>query len=116
MSKSKTAILAFVLSCIGGTAALAQVPTAPIVIRQRTKPKQVWVKGVVVHADPQGIVLSDPANPRMIRTYTLAPHAHNQMEKIVSEGGYHAGDRVKIRCAKGDTVAVAIKGRPSRTS
>ena len=94
--------------------ARAQVPMAPIVVRQPTKPKQVWVKGVVVHADSQELVLSDPANPRRIQTYTLSPRVHMKMEQIISRGGYQSGDRVKIRCAKGNTVVLALKGRPSK--
>lgn len=94
--------------------ARAQVPTAPIVVRQTTNSKLVWVKGVVVHADSEELVLSDPANPRMIRTYSLSPQVHTKMEKIISRGGYQSGDKVKIRCAKGNTVVLALKGRPSK--
>lgn len=94
----------------------AQMTTsAPINLKVKTqKPKQVWLKGEVVHADTQSMMVRDPSNPLMVHTFTYAPKVHDQMEKIIERGGYQYGDKVKIRCEDGQTVVLALKGKPSK--
>jgi hypothetical protein len=36
------------------------------------------------------------------------------MQKIIDNGGYQYGDKVRIRHDQGQTVALDLKGRPSR--
>jgi hypothetical protein len=97
--------------------AFAQVSTAaPINLKVKTQkpPKQVWLRGEVIHADAQSMMVRDPANPLMIHTFTYSPKVRGQMEKIIETGGYQYGDKVKVRCVDGQTVVLALKGKPSK--
>jgi hypothetical protein len=72
------------------------------------------LRGEVIHADAQSMMVRDPANPLMIYTFTYSPKVHDQMEKIIETGGYQYGDKVKVRCVDGQTVVLALKGKPSK--
>jgi hypothetical protein len=91
----------------------AQVSSQPIVVKQ-TKGKTVWVKGIVVNATAAEITIRDPKNSLIIHTYTLSPAVREAMQKLIETGGYQFGDTVKVRCVQGQTVALAIKGKPSK--
>jgi hypothetical protein len=84
-----------------------------MVVKQ-TKPKTVWVKGIVVNATIAQITIRDPKNSLNIHTYSLAPQAREAMQKIIDRGGYQSGDSVKVQCVQGQTVALAVKGKPSK--
>jgi hypothetical protein len=97
--------------------ARAQVSTsAPIIVKVK-KPKVHLLKyeGEVVHADARQIVLHDPGDPRYIHTFTYSAKVKDQMEKILSRGGYQYGDRVQIRYQAGSDVAEKIAGKPSKS-
>ncbi len=93
-----------------------QVGTSqPIHVKVKTqKPKQVWLKAEVVHADAQSLTVRDRSNPIFVRTFTFSPKVKDQMEKILAQGGYQYGDKVEVRYQDGQSVALALKGKPSR--
>jgi len=113
----RASILAVFLVAIAGVAAPAvhaQVDTnSPIVVRQNT-PKAVWIKGNVVHADGKSIVISELNNPRALHTFTYSGKSLAVMTKVLNEGGYQVGDKVKVQYVPGSTVALDIHGRPSK--
>ncbi len=87
--------------------------TAPIVVRQQ-KVKPLWMKAEVIHADHNTLVVREAANEMAVHTFTYGPKAAEQMQKVLDAGGYQRGDAIKIRFRSGQTVALAIKGKPSR--
>jgi hypothetical protein len=75
---------------------------------------KVWLKAEVIHADAHSIVVRDPADMRMIHTFTYAPAVQARMLEIIQQGGYRYGDKVKILYQQGQTVALEILGKPSK--
>lgn len=96
----------------------AQVQTSqPIQVKVKSpipKPKQIWLKAEVVHADAQSLTVRDRSNPLFVRTFSFSPKVKGQMEKILARGGYQYGDKVEIRYEDGQSVALALKGKPSK--
>src|ERR1700730_7945162 len=93
----------------------AQLNTAsPIMVRQ-TPPKRMWLKAEVIRADRNSIVVREQANARAIHTFSYAPEVKASMEQIADQGaGFHSGDLVKILYLEGETVALKIRGKPSK--
>lgn len=97
--------------------------TAPIVIRTLA-PKKVstpstpgsWMKAEVLHADSNSIVVSEQGNERVMHTFTYNDSVKARMRKIVDNGGYQYGDKIKIKYTPGTTVALKIHGKPSKAS
>jgi hypothetical protein len=90
----------------------AQTSTA-VVHKQGTKP--VWMRGEVVHADRNSIVVREQSNPLFIHTFTYSPGVKLKMEALDDQGAnFHSGDLVKIRYQTGQTVALKIHGKPSK--
>lgn len=73
------------------------------------------MKVEVIRADSNSMVVREQANQRMIHTFTYTPALQAQMQKIVDAGGaYQYGDKIKILCQQGQTVALRIAGTPSK--
>jgi len=96
--------------------ALAQNMSAPIVVKSSTAPvKPGWLKVEVIHADSNSMVVREQANSMMVHTFTYSPALQAAIQKIVDAGGgYQYGDKIKILCQQGQTVALRIDGRPSK--
>jgi len=111
---------------LSATPTRAQAPgpliAAPIIVKaidtiaskRNANTKGEWLKGEVIHADAQSIIVSEPNNERMIHTFTISPTLKDQMQTIVDRGGYQYGDKVKILHEHGETVALKISGKPSK--
>ncbi|MGA2718287.1 MAG: hypothetical protein ABSF78_04910 [Candidatus Acidiferrales bacterium] len=95
---------------------LAQNMSAPIVVKSSTAPvKPGWLKVEVIHADSNSMVVREQANSMMVHTFTYSPALQAAIQKIVDAGGgYQYGDKIKILCQQGQTVALRIDGRPSK--
>jgi hypothetical protein len=99
---------------VAAAPARAQVSTsAPIVVKQN-RPKPVWLKAEVVHADSHSIMVREQANSLAIHTFTYSPKIQDAMQKLSDQSGYQYGDKVKILYQPGDTVALRIAGKPSK--
>lgn len=97
---------------------LAAVPSgahAQVVVQQ-TAAKSVWLKAEVIHADRNSMVVREQGNDLAIHTFTYSPDLKTRMEAIADSGGYQTGDKVKILYKQGQTVALKIHGKPSKTS
>lgn len=88
--------------------------SSPVVVQQDS-PKPIWLKAEVVHFDSNLIIVRESANERMIHTFTYGPRAQSDVQKALNNGGYQYGDIVKIRYMQGQTVALAIHGKASKT-
>lgn len=51
---------------------------------------------------------------REIHTFTYSPSLHEKMQEIFNAGGYQYGDKVVVWYRQGTTVALNIKGKPSK--
>ncbi|HUO34499.1 MAG TPA: hypothetical protein VMU43_05885 [Candidatus Acidoferrum sp.] len=108
-------LLPLAAAALAPAPACAQVDTSSQIVVKQNHPKPVWLTGNVIHADGHSIVVSDLNNPRAIHTFTYAGKSLTQMTKVLNEGGYQTGDKVKILYQPGDTVALDIRGKPSKS-
>ena len=79
-----------------------------------TSPKPVWMKGEVIRVDDYSMTVREPENPLMLHTFTYAPSVQPMIWKIQGGAGYQYGDKVSILHQPGQTVALKIKGKPSK--
>jgi hypothetical protein len=92
---------------------IAQVTTsAPVVVKQ-TRPKSIWLRAKVVHADAHSMVVREQGNELALHTFTYSANLQDAMRHISEAGGYQYGDKVKILYKQGQMVALRIKGKPS---
>jgi hypothetical protein len=93
--------------------------SAPIVVRSSTPTapapvKGNWLRAEVIHADSNSMVVREQGNGLMIHTFTYTPDLHAKMQKLLDQGGYQYGDKVQILYQHGQTVALRVRGRPSK--
>ncbi|MFZ0036345.1 MAG: hypothetical protein WAK91_02915 [Candidatus Acidiferrales bacterium] len=110
------AALGLALTALAAAApsARAQMDSSPAVVVKHGKVKQLWLKAEVIHADRNTLVVREAGNEMAVHTFTYGPKAAGQMHKVLDAGGYQRGDAIKVRFLPGQTVALAIKGKPSR--
>jgi lipopolysaccharide export system protein LptA len=97
--------------------------TAPVVVRSansssdkaQNSAKGNWMKGEVIHADSNEMVVREEQNGMMIHTFTYTPAVQARMQIISDAGGYQYGDKVKILYQTGQTIALKIRGKPSKS-
>jgi hypothetical protein len=94
----------------------ARAQVGPPVMVKEISPKPVWLKAEVVRFDRNSITVRDSSDELKILTFTYAASAQLQVEKSLDQGGYQFGDKVKIRYVPGQSIALAIHGKPSKTS
>jgi hypothetical protein len=106
----------FALAIAGACSPLcanAQSTGSPVMVKEiRSKP--IWLKAEVLHADANSIVVRQQGNELDIRTFTYGPKAQAQIQKVLDNGGYQHGDKIRIRYMQGGSVALAIGGKPSK--
>lgn len=99
--------------------ASAQVTTGKtITVKAKTvKPPKVKMdafKGEVIRMNTVSIIVRDPKNSYIVRTFTFSPALAKKLQKLIDQGGYQSGDHVTIKYAAGTSVAQAIKGKASK--
>jgi hypothetical protein len=62
----------------------------------------------------QAIQVRDIAAVPALHTFTYSPGVRDRMKNIFNEGGYQYGDKVVVWYQSGSTVALNIKGKPSK--
>ncbi len=109
------ASLAIAFACgISALSSNAQT-SAPVSVREAPA-KPIWLKAEVVYFDSHSIVVREEGSQRILHTFTFAPSAQGQIQKAISKGGYQHGDKVRIRYQPGQTIALGIRGKPSKSS
>ena len=73
-----------------------------------------WLKAEVIRADANSIIVREQDNGMMIHTFTYTPEVQAQMQKLLDQGGYQYGDKVKILYQPGQNVALKLRGKPSK--
>lgn len=104
---------------VGAPSASAQVTTSKTVtVKAKTvKPPKIKLgifKGEVIRMDTVSIMVRDPKNSYIVRTFTFSPEVAKKLQPLIDKGGYQSGDRVTIKYAQGSNVAQSIKGKASK--
>jgi hypothetical protein len=60
------------------------------------------------------MVVREQGNGMMIHTFTYTPQVQAQMQRILDAGGYQYGDKIKVLYQQGQTVALRVRGKPSK--
>lgn len=98
----------------------AQVQSAPLAVKKTgsknasAAAKESWLKAEVIHADANSIIVREQANGMMVHTFTYTAELKPQMQKLMDQGGYQYGDKVQILYQNGQTVALRVRGKPSK--
>lgn len=108
------AFVALLLALAAAPARAQSIGIAQPIIVKQSPPKGKWLKAEVIYANSTEIMVREQANERKIYTFTYSDKAHGHMDKIMANGGYQSGDKVKIRYVPGYAVAMDIKGKPSK--
>lgn len=111
------------LAAASSPAAPAQA-ARPAPILNRANPVRVpspkvsgtWLKAEVIHADANVLIVREQANSLKVHTFSYDPAIKTRMQQIEDAGGYHYGDKVKILCNPGGSVALRVRGKPSKSS
>lgn len=104
---------------LAAPSASAQENTAaPVTLKAKTtKPVKVKIdtfKGDVVRMNTVSIIVRDPKNSYMVRTFTFSPNLTKKLQNLIARGGYQPGDEVTVRYKDGTSEAEMIKGKPSK--
>jgi hypothetical protein len=105
--------IAFLL-VIAAVPARAQMSDTPPVVVKQTPAKKVWLNAIVIHSDNNSIMVHDAKNSLILYTFTYANSLRDKMQKILDSGGYQSGDKVRILYEQGTTLAIDVRGRPSK--
>jgi hypothetical protein len=62
----------------------------------------------------QAIQVRDIAAVPALHTFTYSPEIRDKMQKIFNEGGYQYGDKIVVWYQSGSSLALNIKGKPSK--
>lgn len=68
----------------------------------------------VVRSSPQALEVQSLTNNMEHYTFAFSPDARTAMQPIMNSGGYQYGDKITIWYHPGTTVALKIKGKPSK--
>src|SRR5579864_2411052 len=112
-------LLGTAASGLAAPSASAQVTTGKtITVKPKTvKPPKVKLdifKGEVIRMNTVSIMVRDPKNSYIVRTFTFSPDVAKKLQSLIDKGGYQSGDRVTIKYAAGSTVAQSINGKASK--
>ena len=118
MNRSKTRAIVFALSLVLCGAAIADfAPFAGAQSGQSASPQTqrvIKTQFVVQRMMYQAIQVRDLAGVPQLHTFTYSPGIHDKMQKIFDAGGYQYGDKVVVWYQSGTSVALNIKGKPSK--
>lgn len=115
---SSLSILMLVGFLAASPATAQQNTAAPVTLKAKTtKPAKIKMdtfKGEVVRMNTVSIIVRDPKNSYMVRTFTFSPDLTKKLQNLIARGGYQPGDEVTVRYKDGSSEAEMIKGKPSK--
>lgn len=114
--KSAWLIVAAFAACLVVVPAHAQVTSAPIVIKSNSTPstKPIKTRFEVLRMMINAIQVRSLTDEKEIHTFLYSDQIRDEMQNMFNNGGYQYGDRVVIRYVPGTSVALRIKGKPSK--
>ena len=118
MKRSKTRVMVFAASLVLCGAVIADlVPLAGAQSGQPTFPQPqrvIKTQFAVQRMMYQALQVRDLAAVPQLHTFTYSPRIRDKMQKVFDAGGYQYGDKVVVWYQSGTTVALNIKGKPSK--
>ncbi|HKW90150.1 MAG TPA: hypothetical protein VJN21_15470 [Candidatus Acidoferrales bacterium] len=107
------------VACLVMPSARAQMTTGKqITVKVKTpkppNPHFDMFKGQVLHMDAQSIIVRDPKNSAVVKTFSYTPELAKRLQKLIARGGYQYGDTVQVKFKSGETVAHGISGHASK--
>ena len=90
--------------------------STPVVAVKPLGPKLDKYKGRVLAFNIAAIIVQSTDNQRMVWSFQYSTELHSKVADMLGTGGFQPGDRVTVYCNPGTTVAVKIKGKPSKSS
>lgn len=113
--KCKQAALIASLMILSGALAPGFLRAQQNVVKVKpTKVKLDTFKGEVVRMNTVSIIVRDPKNSYLVRTFTFSSDLNKKLQGLIGRGGYQPGDTVTVRYEDGTSVADVIKGKPSK--
>src|SRR5215469_18864521 len=120
LKRAFIASLILLASCaFSARVAYPQETTAsPVTLKAKTekapKIKIDTFKGEVVRMNTVSIIVRDPKDSYIVRTFTFSPDLTKKLQSLIERGGYQPGDVVTVRYKDGTSEAELIKGKPSK--
>ena len=90
--------------------------STPAVTVKRSRPKLDRYKGRILAFNIATIIVQSTENQRMVWSFQYSTELRSKVADMLSAGGYQPGDKVEVYCNPGTTVAVRLKGKPSKSS
>jgi len=87
--------------------------TKPVEVTQ-PKPKLDRYKGRVLAFDLAHMIVQSTENEKMVWTFQYSVEMRQRVIELLNSGGYQYGDMVQVFCNPGTTIAVKVKGKPSK--
>ena len=97
--------------------AAAQVTTGKVIKAKSVHTQEVKLAKTrfeVLHMMATGIQVRSLVNGLEIHTFTYSDQIHDEMLRLIDQGGYQYGDKIEIQYQPGTEVALKIKGKPSK--
>jgi hypothetical protein len=118
MKCKQAALIASFLMVLSGALAPRLTRAQENVVKTKTmKPAKVKLdtfKGEVIRMNTVSIIVRDPKDSYIVRTFTFSPDLTKKLQSLIERGGYQPGDTVTVRYEDGTSVADFIKGKPSK--
>lgn len=112
--KQTVLIASFVMILSGASGPrLARAQQSAVKVKS-AKVKLDTFKGEVVRMNTATIIVRDPKNSYLVRTFTFSTNLTKKLQNLIERGGYQPGDVVTVRYEDGTSVADLIKGKPSK--
>lgn len=105
-------VLSAAILAIGAPPAGAQDPAASAAPSE----KVIKTRFEVLHMLYQSIQVRSLSDMRELHTFTYAPEIRDQMQNIFNNGGFQYGDKVEVWYHPGQSVALRVKGKPSKSN
>ncbi|MFZ0212443.1 MAG: hypothetical protein WBE20_14995 [Candidatus Acidiferrales bacterium] len=107
------------IAAVAGVAAVparAQTTTAATVKAKNVSPKMKLdaFKGDVIRMDTAMIMVRNPKNTYVVRTFTFSTSLKAKLQKLIAQGGYQSGDHVTVKYERGTNIAEEIHGKASK--
>lgn len=107
-------VLSAAILAISVPPAGAQDPAASAAPSAAPSEKVIKTRFEVLHMLYQSIQVRSLTDMRELHTFTYAPAIRDQMQNIFNNGGFQYGDKVEVWYHPGESVALRVKGKPSK--
>src|ERR1700732_1522268 len=101
-------------AAISGRAQVTNAPTIKIKPVHTREAKPAKTRFEVLYMMTTGIQVRSMVNGLEIHTFTYSDQIHDEMLRLIDQGGYQYGDKIEIQYQPGSEVALKIKGKPSK--